>query len=277
MEAPATAPVKLLWLNPINSSGYDRPIADMIKNVKLPNAEVHIMSLKLPEPILLTNLEWRVFESCIWGPITHIAHYAAVNNFDGFAIGCFYDMAFEEAREVSGDAITVAPCEASLKTISSLCNRFSIIIGKSHWKVQMEDRIRHYGYSHMIASFRDIDTHVDDLQTDVEKTHQAIREAVRKARDEDGAEGIILGCTIEFGFYAQLQREFNMPVVDVTFACYKHMEHMAMNKVQFGWKPSRLYSMETASTESIKKSGVFANDAPIGNHIILPSTKARSE
>ncbi|KAI0561363.1 Asp/Glu racemase [Gracilaria domingensis] len=271
-EKAATSPLKLLWLNPVNTPDYDQAFASMIARVKLPNVEVHVMSLKLSQHIKLDNLEWRVFESCIWNSVTRIAHFAATNNFDGYAIGCFYDTALEEAREVSGEAIVAAPCDASLKVISNLCNRFSVIIGVEKWKVQMEDRIRHYGYHKKLVSFRAIGMHVEELQTDRKKTEQAMRDALRKARDEDGAEGVILGCTIEFGFYAVLQKEFDMPVIDAALACYKEMEHAAMNKVQFGWKPSRLNSMEPPSKERIIKSGVFAEHAPIGNLIVVTKT-----
>ncbi|PXF42528.1 Hydantoin racemase [Gracilariopsis chorda] len=271
-EKVAMAPLKLLWLNPVNTPDYDQVFANMIARVKLPNAEVHVMSLKLSPPIMLDNLEWRIFESFIWQSVAHMAHFAAINAFDGFAIGCFYDTAFEEAREVSGEAIVAAPCDASLKVISTVCNRFSVIIGVEKWKVQMEDRIRHYGYHEKLASFRTIRMHVDELQVDTKKTEEAIRNAVRRAKDEDSAEGVILGCTMEFGFYAVLQNEFNIPVIDAALACYKEMEHAATNKVQFGWKPSRLYSMEPPSKERLNKSGIFAGSAPIGNHIVLPKT-----
>ena len=65
--------------------------------------------------------------------------------------------------------------------------------------------------------------HVEEFQANHNKTEQAIRDAVRKAKEEDGAEGIILGCAAEFGFYQKLQGEFGLPAIDVAFACYKEM------------------------------------------------------
>lgn len=267
-EKPATTPLKLLWINPVTTSAYNEVFANMIKNVKLPNAEVHVASLDLPG-INLTNLEWRSFEAAIFNPVVHIARYAGANGYDGYCIPCFYDTALDEAREVSGEAIVSAPCEASLKAITGLCNRFSVIIGVGKWKVQMEDRIRHYGYKHRLVSFTTIGLHVDGFQKDKRDTEGRIREAVQKAK-EDGAEGVILGCTIEFGFYHVLQEEFGIPVIDAAFACYKDMENMAMNKVQFGWKPSRIGSMEPPSEERIVDSGIYAGPVPMGEITILP-------
>jgi allantoin racemase len=267
-EKPATTPLKLLWINPVTTSAYNEPFANMIKSVKLPNAEVHIASLNLPG-INLTNLEWRAFEAAIFNPVVHIARYAGANGYDGYCIPCFYDTALDEAREMSSEAIVSAPCEASLKAITGLCNRFSVIIGVDKWKTQMEDRIRHYGYGHRLVSFTNIGLHVEEFQKDKGVTEARISKAVQKAKD-DGAEGVILGCTIEFGFYQVLQKEFGIPVIDAAFACYKDMENMAMNKVQFGWKPSRVGSMEPPSERLIVDSGIYAGPVPMGEVIIVP-------
>jgi len=268
-EQPATTPIKLLWVNPINLPDYDAPIAELISRVKLPNSEVHVVSLRLPPPIKLTNLEWRVFESQIWFPVTAIARYAAQNGFDGYSIGCFYDTALDESREISGDAVVCGPCQSALQIVSNLCNRFSVVIGVEKWKVQMEDRIRHYGYYDQLASFRMVGMHVDEFQKDPPKTEAAIRKAVSDAIEIDKAEAIILGCTIEFGFYAELQREFGVPIIDAVYACYKATEFAALNKAQFGWKPSRLYSMGPADAARLDGSGIFAGPPPIGNQIIV--------
>jgi len=114
--------------------------------------------------------------------------------------------------------------------------------------------------------------HVDEFQLDPEKTETAIRQAVKDAIEIDKAEAVILGCTIEFGFYAQLQKEFGVPIIDAAYACYKATEAAALNKVQFGWKPSRLYSMAPPDAERLDASGIFAAAAPIGNTIIVPRT-----
>jgi allantoin racemase len=262
----------LLWVNPINLPDYDQPIADLIANVKLAQTEVHVVSLQLEDGIALTNLEWRAFESKIWWPVTAIARYAAEQGFDGYSIGCFYDTALEEAREVSGTAVVCAPCQSALQIISNLCNRFSVVIGVEKWKVQMEDRIRFYGMHDRLASFRMIGMHVDEFQIDPPATEAAIRAAVRDAIEIDKAEAIILGCTIEFGFYQQLQQEFGVPIIDAVYACFKATEYAALNAVQFGWVPSHLYSMEPPDEDRLTASGIFSGPPPIGNTIIVPRT-----
>lgn len=270
LARPATQPLKLLWVNPVNSPTYDQAIAGLIAGVKRPQTEVHVVSLDLPGPVALTNLEWRALEAQIWLPVTEIAHYAGRNGFDGYAIGCFYDTALDEAREVSGPTVVCAPCQSALQIAATLCNRFSVVIGKEKWRVQMQDRIRHYGYADRLASFRTVDLHVDEFQADTAATEAAIRQAVRDAIEIDKAEAVILGCTIEFGFYAQLQKEFAIPVIDAVFACFKATEDAAMNSRQFGWAPSRRYSMAPLDPARAEAAGIFAGPPPIGNRVIVP-------
>ena len=101
----------------------------------------------------------------------------------------------------------------ALKIVSNLCNRFSVIIGVEKWKVQMEERICRYGYWDRLPAYRTIGLHVDEFQGDPKRTATAIRKAVKNGIEIDKAEAIILGCTIEFGFYAELQKEFGNPII----------------------------------------------------------------
>jgi len=269
-ESPATTPLKLLWLNPVNTSTYDQEMADMLARVKLPNTEVHVVSLDLGPDVCLTNLEWRAFESKIWGPVAHVAYHAGREGYHGCAVGCFYDTALDEAREVSGNTVVTGPCQSALQIVSNLCNRFSVVIGVEKWKVQMQERIEHYGYGEKLASFRNVGLHVDEFQKDPACTEGAIRRAVREAIEIDKAEAIILGCTMEFGFYRQLQKEFGVPVIDALYACFKGTEYAALNALQFGWTPSQKYSMEPPTPQQIEASGVFNGPVPIGNRVVVP-------
>lgn len=244
MTEPA---LKIFWLNPLTTTALDQPIADLIREIKLPSTEVHVASLDLGKSasgntIDITNVEYRVAQSAIWLPVTQVSSHIGKTGFDGLSIGCFYDTALEEAREVSGEAVVIAPCQAALQTISNLSQRFSIIIGQDKWRQQMEDRVRYYGYHDRLASFRSLGLGVDDFQKDTKLTEERIHAAAEKAIKEDGAEGIILGCTAEFGFFRALQADLGCPVIDAVYSCFKATENAALAKAQFGWKPSRLGS-----------------------------------
>ncbi|MCJ1426785.1 hypothetical protein MMC29_004688 [Sticta canariensis] len=103
------------------------------------------------------------------------------------------------------------------------------------------------------------------------------RKAVKNGIEIDEAEAIILGCTIKFGFYAELQKEFSIPIIDAVYkyAYYKETEHAALNKIQFRWKPCPLYSMAAPDPAGLGASGIFADDRPIGHQILVPRTCIR--
>lgn len=63
-------------------------------------------------------------------------------------------------------------------------------------------------------------------------------------------EAIILGCTIEFGFFEQVQREVGVPVIDPVVAAFKMAEAMAGMKQRFGWSPSRVGSCEPTGSRN---------------------------
>lgn len=263
-------PVRILWINPLGLSHYDRPMADVLGQIKEPSTTLELVSLHLDA--VSDNLEYRTFEAFILRETVELARHAAVNNFDGVVIGCFYDPALLEAREIAGKAVVAAPCEASLQIATRLGNRFSVIVGQSFWIEQMTARVREYGQEHKLASMRSIDCPVREM-ADSARTKRKIEEAARRAIDEDGAEAIILGCTGEFGLFQQLQDTLGVPVIDPVFAAFKSCEFAAGLQAAYGWKPSRVGSCAPPSEADLERFGLFKRPPPIGNRVLLPATR----
>ena len=94
-------------------------------------------------------------------------------------------------------------------------------------------------------------------------------DASKKAVEKDYAESIILGCTAEFGFYRTLQEEIGVPIIDPSLAALKKAEHHANLKRRFNLIPSRRWSCESPSDEEIKKFGLFKDENPFGNRIVV--------
>ena len=119
--------------------------------------------------------------------------------------------------------------------------------------------------------FSNSDSHVGSLSSSVGqmdnleyRTYNALI-----AIDQDGAESIILGCTLEFGFFEKIQNEFNVPVIDPSLAALKQAEQSAILKNQFGWKPSRQWSAQPPPENDISRFGLFKEDYHFGNRIIV--------
>ena len=258
---------KILWINPIGYSAYDQPMADYIASIKTPDVAVEVVSLNLsPTP---AHLEYRTYEALVAGDIVKVTRYASENGVDAVVIGCFYDPALEAAREISGEAVVVAPCQASLQIAAHLGNKFSIIVGQKKWIEQMSERVDTYGYRSRLASMRSIDIPVPDLQKDCSYTEDKIITAGQLAIEEDGAEALILGCTCTFGLYERVQRELGIPVIDPICAAYKWAESLVELKRQFSWKPSRAWSMAAPTENEISEFGLFQDQKPLGNSVVI--------
>ncbi len=260
--APAT---RILWLNPVGFDAYDAPIAELLGQIKRPETSLELVSFDMPRHT--THLEYRTYESLVVADIVRMARYADEEGFDSVVIGCFYDPALEEAREISGNTIITAPCQASIQIMSNLCNRFSIIVGRDKWKQKIRERVRHYGADENLASIRSMDLGVDEFQRDTARTEQRILDVARQAVAEDHAEGLILGCTIEYGFFQEVQKVAGVPVIDAVFASFKMAEYLGAIKTQFGWQPSRAWGCAPPPEAELEKFGIFKDAPPIGNRI----------
>lgn len=259
--------VKILWLNPIGYSSYDQPMADFVASIKHPATAVEVCSLDTDQK--MDNLEYRTYMALISGEMIKVVRHAAQNDFDAMVVGCFYDPHLEAARELSGDTIVVAPCQASIQIAANLCNKFSVIIGQEKWRQEMTERVHYYGYGSRLASMQSIDMPVSDLQKDCGLTASRIIEAGRRAVEEDQAEALILGCTCTFGLYEDVQKELGVPVIDPIVAAFKMAEYLGHLKRAIGWAPSRAWSSAPPPEAQMEHFGLFQGPAPIANSVTI--------
>lgn len=270
--------INILYLNPAGYSSDNQMFADMAKTYKYPATAVDIVSFNpATVPPKMTDLEFRSYEALIIGDTVKAARQAAKDGYDAMVIGCFYDPALLDAREISGDTIVVAPCQASISQALTIANNFSIIIGEDKWSDQMRDTVYQYGYRDKLASFESVGLRVEDFQVDPERTASLMKHAGRRAYVEHQAESIILGCTMEMNFYRELQQflseeagGLNVPVIDCAIASLKAAEDAALRK-QMGWENSRAWGMQPPSEDELAKFDIFQEDYQFGDIVHVPA------
>jgi len=253
--------MRILWINPVGTAGFDTYIGQILKKSSRPDTEVDVVSLPEGRPM---HLEYHAYEGLVIADIVNIV-YTHAKEFDAVVIGCFYDLGLREAREVSGKAPVVAPCQASLVFASHLGNRFSILVGREKWIPKMEENVRLYGYGDRLASMRSLGLGVYDFQADKNRTARVLLEQGKRAVEEDNAEVLILGCTIEFGFHEKMQDALGVPVIDAVLAPFKLAEMLADTAGRFSWYPSRKWGSEEPPLDEIKEWGLFKNMQSVGN------------
>ena len=264
----ANAPLKLMYLNPVGTELYDAVFADMARTYKQPGTEVHIACLPEADG-RFTHIEYRSYETIVSRGIIRATRQAAREGFDALAIGCFYDTALHDAREISGEMIVTAPCLASCEIAASLANRFGIIVGRRKWVNQMNAVAREHGYGERLSGFYQVELGVNDFQTDHAETERRLVAAGRRAVEEDYAEALILGCTLEIGFYREVEKAIGVPVIDPSIAALKRAEYAALLKRQCGWIPSRMWSCEPPPEEEIARFGGFDEGEAFGQRLVV--------
>ena len=272
--------IKVMYLNPVGNSAYDRVFADMIEQYKYPATSADVVSMNpAGVPHDMNNLEYRSYESFIVNDTVKAARYASEQDYDAMVIGCFYDPALHDAREISGNTIIVAPCQASIVTALNIANNFSILIGKTKWENQMRQSVYEYGYRDKLASFQPIDMRVAEFHEDPARTRKRLQAAAVEAVQVHKAESIILGCTLEIGFYRELQDYLkgpeafpgaSIPVIDPSIAAFKAAENAALLK-KYGWQNSRYGSMQPPPEDELRAFNLFREDYEFGNVIRVPA------
>ncbi|MDQ1618564.1 MAG: hypothetical protein QOE19_1133 [Actinomycetota bacterium] len=232
---------KIFWLNPVGTSLYDGPIGAALREEAYPDTRVDVGSLPDVGP---QHLEYSAYEMVVAGHTMGAIRWAEQAGYDAAVIGCFYDPALRGARELATRMAVTAPAEASLHIASTLGERVSILVGRSKWIPEMHENVVKYGFADRLASFRVLEMTVNQFQQDPARTEERIMEEARLAVERDGADVVVLGCTIEFGFYAKVQAEVGVPVIDAIVAPLRYAEFLADLQHRHGWGLSKRLGYE---------------------------------
>ena len=229
---------------PHRRDALDPGIYDALLAAKGPDTQIELVALPEGRP---HHVEYHAYEAQVIADIVRITWHEAPA-FDAIIIGCFYDVGLREAREVSGSAPVVAPCQSSSAIAAVLGHRFSVPGRAAQVDPQNARRTCCFmGMANAWAPSGHMGMGVRDFQVDHALTCERMLEAGRAAVEEDGAELLILGCTAEYGFYRQMQEELGVPVLDPVLSALKSAEMMAEAALRFDWLPSRVGGSEAAA------------------------------
>jgi len=233
--------VRILYINPVGTKVNDAPMLRELRGAAAKGTNVDLVSLQRGP----WHVEYHYYESLVLADVLHEVKKAEDEGYDAVVIGCFYDLGLQEAREISERTVITAPAESAMLLACSLGYKFSVIVGRRKWIPQMTDTVAKYGLKDRLASFRVINMGVLDFQRDPSKTSRAQIEEGRKAVGIDGAEVLILGCTVEFGFWNLLQKKLGVPVLDPVITPLKYAEYLVTLRDGYGWSHSKIGSYKS--------------------------------
>ena len=240
----------ILWINPVNAMvDVDQLIVENINSVKQDDTTVDVVSLKRGP----RHLNYYYYDALILTDTLNLIKKAEKEKYDAAIIGCFYDPGLREAREITDQIVISAPAEASIFIAAGLGYRFSIVVSSNKCIPKMHENLVNYGLINRLASFESINLEVYDFQKDKRKTFYKILQAAERAVYQKNAEVIILGCTMQVGFYKALQDSLKIPVIDSVIASLKYAEFMIELHKKFNWVHSKVCSYKSPPISEIKE------------------------
>jgi allantoin racemase len=140
---------------------------------------------------------------------------------DAIMIMCFCDPAVEEAREIAEVPI-VGLGESSMFYASQRARRFSIatVVEPAYAEEKAADK----GYTVRLASVHRIEVEVPDLLNSREATVDSVVREMVLARDEHGAEAVLLGCAGLSGLAPDIEDALGIPCIDPIGTAFKSAE-----------------------------------------------------
>jgi allantoin racemase len=128
--------------------------------------------------------------------------------YDAFVIACHSDVHIEAARETTRKPV-IGIGEASMKLASFLGRTFSVVTTHQHSVPGKLEQVRKCHLEGQLASVRAPDAGEEGLGG-----VDLFLELSRRAKEEDGAEVIVLGCAGLAGMDRKIREELDLPVLD---------------------------------------------------------------
>ncbi|MBB97239.1 MAG: hydantoin racemase [Rhodobacteraceae bacterium] len=255
--------MRILWVNPVGTDADDTAVATALKGAGRSGLTGTVLSFA-PGTVPV-HLEYDAFEAMAVPQVVRTALHFGREGYDAMIVGCFYDTALEAAREVSGRMIVTGPCISALEFAGALSARFSVLAATDKAAGHIRRRIRGYGAEGRLASIRPLGLLPSQMLADPEGCEARIIDQAARAVADDGAEAIVLGCTMEYQAALRVGDRLGVPMIDAVRAPLMQAETLAHAARNFGWTPGRVGGSVAPTGAEIDAAAITPPD--IGNRV----------
>ena len=211
--------MRLKIINPNTTLGMTETIGEAGRSVARPETDIVAVSPAFGPASIESHYDEFL---CAPGLLDEIRS-GDEEGFDAFIVACFGDPALHACREITRRPV-VGIAEAALYTASILAARFSILTLIPRVRTLVEEMVAGYGFTHRLASIRTTPLHVLDVDSDPLACLEILSAEARKAKEEDGAEAVLLGCAGFADFALRIERDLDIPVLDGVVCAVKLAE-----------------------------------------------------
>nr|WP_281410128.1 aspartate/glutamate racemase family protein [Phyllobacterium myrsinacearum] len=142
---------------------------------------------------------------------------------NAYVIACFDDPGLHAAREIARGPV-IGICQAAVQVAMTISRRFTVITTLPRSIPIIEDLVTAYGADHHCRNVRAINLPVLGLDEDPVEAERLLVCEIEKAKLEDRAEAIVLGCAGMSLLCERLSTATGTPVIDGVTAAVKLAE-----------------------------------------------------
>ena len=221
--------MRILVINPFGGTEFRG--RDNLARIKRPDTEFEMVNIAQSYP--LRNNQWLYFKYACTDPTLERVMRGEAEGFDGVFISCQLDIGLYEARTLVDIPVT-GTLESAALFCATMGRHFSLLaVDEQNGEIQ-RDLLRLYGLERNLVSIIPIHLDANDLypeRTSEDAVFDRVLAAAKLARERDGAEMVIPGCTLFGSLLSHRQEAFDaavgIPSVDGMTAGFKLAEMRA--------------------------------------------------
>lgn len=203
--------MKLLALNPFGTGAFDDAVRDVLGKAKRSDTELVVDHLEKGP----TFFRYMYFKSLAIPDIVERVIQAEKQGYHGVYIGCSFDPGVKEAQEVV-DIPVVGGLVPAVHLARQLGQRFGFITDTELARVNTYDLFKKDKLDVECVDLRAIEMGIEEVERDPEKNRKRVIE-IAQQMVLDGADLIILGCTIVSAFFTRERRELPADLLGIPF------------------------------------------------------------
>jgi allantoin racemase len=238
-------------VNPNTTRAFTDKIAKAAATVKLPDTELVVTQAGMG-PVSIEGYYDEAF--AVPGLLAEVRK-ADMAGVAGHVIACFDDTGLDAARCIA-TAPVVGIGEAGFHAASMIAGKFSVVTTLSRSIPAIEHNLVRYGLMSRCGKVRASEVPVLELEEARPEAIALISEEILRAKQDDRAEAIVLGCAGMADLAAALERQHGLPVIDGVAAAVGLIEALA----RLGLKTSKLGGYAAPRPKTY--TGIFSSFAP---------------
>src|SRR3954453_11342173 len=211
--------MRILVVNPNTTAAMTEKIGHAARAVAAPATEIIAVN-PADGPASIEGYYDEAFS--VPGLLAEIAKGEALG-VSAHVIACFDDTGLEAARSLAS-APVIGIGEAAFHLASMLGHRFSVVTTLSRSIAAIETNLMKYGLATRCAKVRACEVSVLALDDPASNASALICAEIERAKAEDSAEAIVLGCAGMADLAARLSEKHGLPVVDGVASAVKLAE-----------------------------------------------------